>query len=357
MKKVLIASSVLISGLLLAGCGTAPQSSSGNGTPSFALSQSLWRSDDGGATWAVKNKGTGKANASNVDVLSFAVDPTNGGHVYAGLRSGGILETTDAGDTWKFINFQSGKVYGLAVDASGKTLYASGVWQGTGKMFKTTDDGANWKEIYTSPSSGPLVVSLMIDKHDSNVLYASTSDNQVIKSTDGGTSWRNVYQANSPVLKVAIDAGNSSLIYFITQSGLLYQSKDAGATFQNMTDQINKSLKGSYGSRDFNVLTTDPTRAGMLYLAGEGGIVMSSDSGMTWKRIAALNDTQNFPIKVLAIDPDNSNDLIYGSSQATYRSTNGGAAWTTSQFEGKLSVNALAYNPQNPSIIYAGFTK
>ena len=357
MKKILVVSAVIISGLALAGCGTAPNNKTQGGISTFTLSQSLWRSDDGGLTWAAKNKGEGKSNANNVDILSFAVDPTNGNHVYAGLRSGGILETTNAGDTWKFINFQSTKVYGLAVDATGGTLYASGVWQGTGKMFKTMDDGTTWKEIYTSSSAGPLVISLMIDKHNSNILYATTSDNQVIKSSDGGSSWRNAYQTNSPVLKVAIDAGNSSLVYFITQSGLLYQSKDAGATFQDMTDQISKTVKGSYAGRNFDVLATDPTRAGQVYLAGAGGIVLSQDSGATWKKIAALNDTQSFPIKALAIDPNNSSNLIYGSNQATYRSTDGGITWTTSQFEGKLNVNALAYNPQNPSVIYAGFTK
>jgi photosystem II stability/assembly factor-like uncharacterized protein len=356
MKKILTVSAVLIAGLFLAGCGPAPQSS--NGTPSFTLSQSLWRSDDGGVTWKVKNKGQGKANASNVDILTFAIDPTNGNHIWAGLRSGGILETTDGGDTWKFMaNWTSQKVYGLAVDPTGQIVYASGVWQGTGKMFKTTDDGAHWQEIYTSSSAGPLVISLTIDKHNSRVLYATTSDNQVIKSSDGGASWQNIYQASSPVLKLALDAGNSSLVYLITQSGSLFESKNAGATFQDVTGQISNSVKGSYGGQNFAVLATDPTHAGRVYLAGVGGIVMSADSGATWKKIAALNYTRNFPITALAIDPDNSNDLIYGSNQATYRSTDGGTSWTTSQFEGSLRVNALAYNPQNPSVIYAGFTK
>lgn len=355
MKKTLIVAAVLFLVVTLAGCGTVPARSTGTG---FTLSQSLWRSDDGGVTWAVKNKGQGQASTTSIDVLSFTVDPTNGNHVWAGLRSGGILETTDGGDTWKFMaNWTAQKVYGLVVDPTGRTLYASGVWQGTGKIFKTTDDGATWKEIYTSSSSGPLVISLTIDNRNPNVLYATTSDNQVIKSSDGGISWQNIYQANAPVLKLGIDAGNSKLLYFITQAGSLFESKNGGATFQDISSNISQSVKGFFGGSDFSVLAVDPTVSGRLYLAGSGGIVMSQDEGATWKVIPALGNPQTFPITALAIDPLQSNNLIYGADQATYRSTDGGTTWTTAQFDVSYKVNALAYNPQNSDVIYAGFTK
>ncbi len=327
------------------------------GTPTFTFSESLWKSGDGGVSWAVQNKGEGKANTTNVSVLSTAVNPYDGGNVYVGLKTGGIMETKDGGMTWNFINFQSEKIYGLALDpATGKTLYASAVWQGTGKIFKTDDEGANWKEIYTSPSSGPLVVSLMIDKRNAQIIYVSTSDNQVLKSGDGGVSWKNIYVSGAPVLKISEDAQNSNLLYAITTSGLVLRTADGGVTFEDITAKVSEAIK-SYGNSGGTVLEADPSVGSRVYMAGAMGLLVSDDGGNTWRSMPTLNNVQTFPIKALAINPQNSKELIYGAVQATYKSTDGGETWVTAQFDNKLSLRTLAYNPSNPAEIYVAFSK
>lgn len=355
MKRIKLIAGVVFSVLVLSGCSLAPQNNAG-GLAAFTFSQSLWKSLDGGETWKVENNGTGKANTTGVSVLSVAVNPYDGNNAYFGLKSGGIMETVNGGDTWQFLNFQSEKVYGLALDpADGKTLYASAVWQGTGKIFKTDDDGANWKEIYTSPSSGPLVVSLMIDKKSPNTIYATTSDNQVIKSVDAGTSWKNIYAASGAVLKVAEDAQNQNLLYAITNSGLVLRTRDGGMTFEDITAKVGKATN-SYGGSGAAVLETDPTVANRVYLAGASGLLVSDDAGETWRVISTLNNSQTFPIKVIAINPQNSKEIICGAAQATYKSKDGGNTWITAQFENKMMVRALEYNPSNPSEVYLGFT-
>jgi photosystem II stability/assembly factor-like uncharacterized protein len=356
MNKSLLSLFALSCIFFFSGCSL----NSNNKDRGFTLSPSLWKSEDGGKTWQVKDKGEGSASISDADVLSLAVNPGNGENVYAGLKKGGILVSDNGGQTWHFMNFQSEKVYGLALDPNSSALYASGVWQGTGKIFKTEDAGQNWKEIYTGPAAGPLVISMAIDKKNSNAVYASTSNNEVIKSFDGGNSWKNIYLADSPIIKIAIDAVNGNLIYLMTDSGSAFRSQDGGGNFEDITGRIDKSLFG-FSSNQFSILEADPLKSGNVYLAGAGGIIFSQDKGETWQKISVLGNTQEFPIRALAINPQNSNELVYATAQAVYKSagkTNGNSFnWTTSQFSTKKSANALFYNPSNPNVVYLGFSK
>ena len=354
-KKMFSLAFLMLGVLILSGCGVSNQISK---VPTFKLSQSIWKSTDGGASWELKNKGEGKANAENVDVLSFAINPFDGDNVYVGLRKGGILETKDGGETWKFINnYTSIKVYGLALSpADGKTLYASGVWNNTGKIFKTEDDGENWTELYTSPSVGPIVASLTIDPKNPNVIYAGTDKNEAIKSTDGGATWKNIYLANNPVMNFVIDSADSNLIYFIDYAGQVFRSEDGGNNVEDISNKISDSLK-SFGRGEFKIIRTDPNRAGHVYLAGADGIMMSADKGETWTEILALNNPENFPIRALAINPKNSDEMVYAMDQATYKSVDGGKTWKTFQFDNKMKANVLEYSLAKEGELYIGFTK
>lgn len=352
-KKILsiLVASFLV--LIFAGCTSTKTTT----VPTFTVSQSIWKSTDGGADWKVKNKGEGKANIAEIDVLSFAINPYDANNLYVGLRKGGILETRNGGETWEFMNFVSEKVYGLAIDPiDGRTLYASGVWQDTGKIFKTEDDGKNWKEIYTSPSVGPIVISLLMDAKNSKIIYATTSEKEVIKSIDGGTTWRNIYLSDDPILRIAIDSSNSNLVYFLTNGGKIMRSKDAGEKIEDISGNIKKD-SFSFGSGRYNVLKTDPARASVVYLAGADGIVRSLDGGEKWEEVLALNNPENFPIRALAINPKNSSEIVYAMDRATYKSIDAGKTWKTFQFDNKMRANILEYNPTEGTELYIGFTK
>lgn len=353
MKKILSIAVASFLVLIFSGCTSTKTTT----VPTFTLSQSIWKSIDGGVDWKVKNKGEGKANIAEIDVLSFAINPYDANNLYVGLRKGGILETRNGGETWEFMNFISEKVYGLAISPiDGRTLYASGVWQGTGKIFKTEDDGKNWTEIYTSPSSGPIVISLVIDQKNSKNIYIATSEKELIKSMDGGATWRNIYLSDDPIVKIALDSANSNLVYFLTNNGKILQSKDAGEKIEDISENINKEAF-SFGNWQYKILKTDPTRANTVYLAGADGIMKSSDAGEKWEEVLALNNPENFPIRALAINPKNSSEIVYAMDQATYKSLDAGKTWKTFQFSNKMKANILEYNPTEGTQLYIGFTK
>jgi photosystem II stability/assembly factor-like uncharacterized protein len=356
MQKKLVIFTGLFLVLVLSGCtfgGAGSSTSAPVASQKYTLSESIWISHDAGKKWEASATATNKPSVTDINPLSLVFDSNDANVAYAGLRAGGIIKTKDGGVSWEFLPFKTEKVYGLALDPRDtKIIYVSTVFNGRGKMAKSLDGGATWNEIYTVATNGPLVVYLVTDKKNAGTIYASTSDNQIIKSTDGGTAWKNVFEASSPVIKISLDAVDSRLVYLLTKNGEIYFSRNAGDTFESLTQKI--TLTGMLGS-GFSVMETDPVKANWLYLAGRGGIIRTKDAGDSWEKIIALNNPENSPIGALAINPKNSNELIYGALQATYASIDGGKTWTTAQFDLEKVINNLKYNPVSPQTIFASF--
>ncbi len=356
----------VISMLVFSGCSLAPGGAQKvQEEKTYAFSKVVWKSADGGKTWEAKNKVNKKPRAADPNILSLAINPQNSNQIYAGLKSGGIMKTENGGEVWEFSEiFTSEKVYGLALDPiEPRIIYASAVYQGRGKIFKSEDAGISWREIYTSAADGPLVISLTIDKRNRNAVYATTSDSAMIKSFDGGQTWKNIFEGKSPILKTAIDSADGNLLYFVLQGGGIWRSRKAGESFEDITGNIskkgaegvareNKSLSG----RGFDFIITDPNNSGWLYLSGSGGIIRSRDAGDNWEAVSALNDPQSFPIKCLAINPADSNRILYGASQAAYKSDNAGENWSTFQFDTKKRIRIMEFDPNNPNMVYLGFS-
>lgn len=347
MKRFLAVLFFLIAPVVFSGCSLNSSDVSGK-------KGSIWKSVDGGKTWEA-TKSSEKADLSVVDALSMAINPYDSKNIFVGTKGGGILMTGDGGESWEYLNFQPEKVYGLAVDPlDGRIIYASGVWQKRGKIFKSADSGKTWKEIYTVASAGPLVISLAIDKKNPRILYATTSDNQVIKTQDGGETWKNIFEAPSPVLQVSIDSVNSNLVYLNVASKGIWRSRNGGENPEDISRQVFALARGG---QEISIIKTDPTSGNWIYAAGAIGMLRSRDGGNSWEKIEILNNPQNFPVKSLAINPRNSKEIVYGAAQTAYRSSDGGTSWTPSQLETSKRVNILEYDPADPSILYLGLSK
>jgi photosystem II stability/assembly factor-like uncharacterized protein len=350
MKKYIIILPFLFLLVFFSGCsftGNLGSSQSDNNTTTKKTGN-IWRSSDGGNTWEALLDA--KIDISSVEVLSIAINPNDSNSAFFGLRGQGILKTTDGGKSWEYLKILAEKVYGLALNPQNPNiLYASGVWQKKGKVWRSQDQGVNWDEIYTSPAEGPLVIALALDKNNPKNVYISTSDSQVLKSSDEGKSWSKVFSPKAAIARIAFSKNNPSSIYLLSENGDLSRSQNGGATFEDITKNIRDSL-GANGQ--FGEIDVDPN--GGVYLGGSEGLIRSKDAGTKWERIQIINDTATFPVRSLAANPQKANEIIYGSAQATYKSTDSGACWTTSQFDISKVVRILEYSAQNPSIIYLG---
>jgi photosystem II stability/assembly factor-like uncharacterized protein len=146
------------------------------------------------------------------------------------------VKSTDGGATWSGTGL-SVSVNLLAIDpANPTTLYAATGGSGLGDfrgLFKSTDGGASWLPINNGVAglfdARASITALVIDPHNSNILYAGTSGGGVFKSSDGGANWSRLNDglANLDVRVLAIAPGSPHALYAGTAGGVFRIIDDA----------------------------------------------------------------------------------------------------------------------------------
>lgn len=263
-------------------------------------------------------------------VRSLAVDPTNPSTVYAGTSSGGVFKTTNGGDNWSFSStgIQSTGdfiVTGLAVDpATPSRVYATATSGPDGGVFSSIDGGATWTYAPVGYAS-----AIAIDPATPTTLWVA-GGSAVLKSTDAGASWTAVQPANA--VSVAVDPGSPQTVW-VGSYGYIAKTTNGGATWTVVAGSGLPAVNAPI------VVALDPATPSTVWAGTIHGVVKSIDAGDTWDPVLTGQETQ-----ALAIDPTNPN-VVYagggGADDATlYETVDGGATWTPSAL-GELP-NALA---------------
>jgi photosystem II stability/assembly factor-like uncharacterized protein len=294
----------------------------------------IFKSTDGGASWHGASAGP-----AIVDVPSVATDPGNPNTLYAAAGYDGVFKSTDGGANWtglgafQYSPNQFGQIplaaTSLATGGDSNTLYA---WAGC-LLFKSVDRGTSWQNDASPQPWCSTDGYVFIDPHDPSVVYLAISDfvegdASLRKTTDGGANWRNIWFATGIMFNtLAIDPVTPTTIYATTSGGLL-KSTDAGANW-------NDTGLGPW----VTVLAIDPVHPNILYAgrstwfydSGFGGLYKSTDFGTHWSSIGDELETlvnTGSPLTALALDPANP-DVVYAgtSGNGIFRSGDGGAHW------------------------------
>ena len=357
MKKITVIISCLFFALIFSGCDIGTTSTSSTETQKKV--GSFLKSFDGGKNWENKIKIDETKNIGSANVLSMSIDPKNGNIIYLGTEKDGLYVTKDGAEKWEKLVFPLGKIYGLAIDSNNNQIvYATGVLNSRAKIFKSSDGGKEWKEIYTEPANDSTISSLEISKKDSRVLYCGTSEGMIFKTVDGGQSWKNITKGDGPIVDITFDSINDKVVYFAVSKRDVLRTMDGGEKVDNLEKMdIKKVSTGEFFNLNANSIKADPRNSGVLYVGTDSGMFKGSEFGNKWEEINTLESSRKFPIRSIAINPQNSNEITYSSSGVIYRSLDGGINWFTFQLNTENAVQFLKYDPLNPSVIYAGLRK
>lgn len=154
----------------------------------------VYKSEDGGATWATQEAGV--VTSDDLNAVHF-IDAYTG---YAVGDSDTILKTVDGGFTWSL----TGNDTGTGADIL--TVFATDsltVFVGTdgGELFRSGDGGVTWAQATFSGSGAGQVRDIVFFNDKIGFMAHNTSApvGRIFRTIDGGFSWETVTNGANPV--------------------------------------------------------------------------------------------------------------------------------------------------------------
>lgn len=356
----------------------------------WVLGTYLAVSTDAGRTFSTD--GTGER--IHVDHHALWLDPADPDHMILG-NDGGLYFTYDGSENWDFIdNLPIGQFYDAGVDQRDPYwVYGGAQDNGTWAMPSRTTalvGITNADVINLAYGDGFFSVP---DLDDPRYVYANSQngrayhvhiesrEEQGIRPVPQETEEEYRWNWSTPQLRSPHDPGT---IWYGAQK--LLRTQDSGHTWTEVSPDLTRNLEwrelpimgvvrdSTTLSRDdgvgaFGTITTiaeSPHYAGALLVGtDDGNVQMTTDAGATWQNLTdrfdlpgprwvsrVLFSEHDAGTALVAFDGHNDDDM----TPYVFRSTDNGASWTS--IAGNLPdgnvVRALAENPRNPDVLFAG---
>jgi photosystem II stability/assembly factor-like uncharacterized protein len=344
--------------------------------PDLSVGDGIYKSGDGGKTWA--NVGLHDAQ----QIGSVVVDPNNPdrvlvaalGHPYGPNSERGVFRSTDGGKSWQKVLYKNENVGAVQVVLDPKdsqVVYAvmwesrqgpweNGEWQGTGSgLHKSTDGGTNWKQLTSGLPDGQQGlgrIGIGICNSNPKIIYATVdagSSSGIYRSENAGEDWKlindsdgRIYGRGSDFAEIKPDPKNPEIVYVANTA--TYKSTDGGKTFT--------AFKGAPGGDDYHRIWINPDHPEIILLASDQGAVVTVNGGQTFSSwynqptaqfYHVITDNQ-FPYWVYGGQQES------GSAGLASRGDYGAITWRDWRTIGVDEYGYVAPDPLDPNIIYGG---
>lgn len=341
--------------------------------------------NDNSSSWASIGPSPGQFNfgpaSSRVRIVAYDPDETN--TIYIGASNGGVWKTTNGGATWApKTDFEISNSSGaLAVYNDWSTNPPQRiVYYGTGEggfgfvysyygsgLLKSTDGGDTWRRITNGLPQTTYFYKIAINPGSPNILLAALGSNYsnpvnnggLYRSTDFGESWTRIVPAsfgesglNCTDVIFSPDGLKAYILGpFVTgspnwwENGTGYRiSTDAGNTFS----QVSTNLPAA------GYLAVHPINANIMYAlmatdCSASSLYRSVDAGNTWAWInSSFSSNQCGYNLALELDPSNP-EIVYVGTIISYKSTDRGNNFSPLGVNTHFDVHDFAFNPNDPN--------
>ncbi|HKV11481.1 MAG TPA: hypothetical protein VJ725_25275 [Thermoanaerobaculia bacterium] len=301
----------------------------GNPRNSVSVGNGIYRSLDGGRTWA--HLGLEKTER----VYRIVLHPENPdvawvsalGRLWGENPERGVFKTTDGGKTWNrvlYVDERTG-ASDLVMDPRNPNKLFASMWQfrrwpwffksggpGSG-LYVTYDGGATWKKVTEDdglPKGELGRIGLAIARSNPDVVYAmvEAGKSALLRSEDGGKTWAKVndrYDVNPRPFyfgDIRVDPELPNRVYSLDYE--VRVSDDGGKTFASL-------IPFALIHGDHHALWIDPRNPERMYVGNDGGVAVSHDRGKTTAFVANLPLAQYYHVAVDMETPYN----VYGGLQ------------------------------------------
>ena len=221
----------------------------------------IMESADAGKTW--------KQSASQFGDLSFLGVSVNKGHAIAVGQQGQVF-VREQGKAWsKATSGTDNRLLSVSVNSSGVAV-AVGAF---GTVLTSTDGGMNWQK------SSPEWINIMPQGEEPHLYVASADEKGVLtiagefglilRSTDSGATWKTLNKGDASVFAMQIRVDGVG--YAVGQAGSMLRTTDGGTTWKSLATRTPAILLGVTSSAD-----------GKVYITGMHDMLISTDDGSTW---------------------------------------------------------------------------
>jgi photosystem II stability/assembly factor-like uncharacterized protein len=314
----------------------------------------IFETRDGGASWERLSR-VGEVNdPGDLVVDSIVVDAADHATIFAGVwrlgqADGGLFVSHDSGKSWLDIPALKGQsVLSLAQAPSNADVLVAGSLKG---VYRSRDHGATW-DLISPPAENPLsreiheVESLAIDPRKPEVIYAGTW-HLPWKTSDDGAHWRNIKQGvidDSDVFSIILDPERPSTVYASACSGI-YKSENGGELFHKI-----QGIPST--ARRTRVLMQDTRHREVVYAGTTEGLYRTRDGGHEWQRLTGADVIVND----IYLDPERPGHILLATDRSgVLASDDGGVTFAQSNhgFSAR-KVEALVADNRDQRRILAG---
>ena len=295
---------------------------------SVSVGRGVFLSLDAGKTW----KGMGLEKTEKIAKIIIHPDDPDVvfvaalGATWGDSPDRGVFKTMDGGKTWRKVLYVDEKTGAadLAMDPSNPNKLLVSMWEhrrlpwfftsggpGSG-LFVSTDGGEKWDKLTTAnglPAGELGRCGLAFAPGRPEVVYAllEAKKNVLLRSTDGGSSFQvvnamaNIHNRPFYYSRLWVNPRNENLVYMLATQ--LSVSEDGGKTIRPLTSSRQSHV-------DFHAMWIHP-EGERLIVGNDGGVVISTNRGGSWRFVANLPLGQFYHINLDSQYPYH----IYGGLQ------------------------------------------
>ena len=350
-------------------------SGEGLARPDLSVGDGVYKSTDGGHTWAHLGLRDGQ------QIPAIAVDPRSAdrllvavlGHPYGPNDERGVYRSDDGGQSLRKVlsKDENTGASDLEIDPNNPdVIYAclweqrqgpweNGAWAGTnGGIFKSTDGGTTWHQLTDGlPTEGIVQADVAVAPSDSRRIYATVATGQpvgIFRSDDAGEHWTRVTIDARPAGRIGggdlpvpvVDPKDPDVV--IIASTVSYRSRDGGRTWV--------ALRGAPGGDDYQRPWINPNDPNIIAMASDQGAIVTVNGGETWSswynqptsQMYHVNADNAFPYRVCGGQQES------GSACVASRGNDGMITFREWHPVGVEEYGYAVPDPLNADIIYGG---
>lgn len=315
-----------------------------------ASSGGVWKTVNAGSTYEPIFDGQG-----SYSIGCLTLDPSNPNTVWVGTGENnnqrsvgygdGVYRSDDGGKTWANMGLKQSEHIGRIVvhPSNSDVVYVAAIgplWSEGGDrgVYKTEDGGKTWTQcLKLDEHTG--VNDIIMDPRDPNVLYAAAFQRRrhvftwvgggpgstIYKSRDGGKTWNKAASGLPSVdmgrIGLAISPANPEYLYAIIEAangeGGFFRSTNRGASWEK---QSGHTTSGNY----YTEIVPHPTNPDIVY-SMDTYMAVTRDGGKSFQPVG--EQWKHVDNHVVWIDPKDPNYILNGCDGGIYETFDGGKNW------------------------------